>query len=81
MIQIGSKFFSLEAIALSRPAASLTRKEIGELMTGFKQAESSFQYFKSKGNRNITECDLKVQLLDEVVDQFETCRKAYQTIL
>ena len=54
-----------------------TRKEIDELMTGFKEAESSFQYFKSKVNKSITECDLKVQLLVEVEDQFETCRKVY----
>ena len=58
-----------------------TRKEIDDLMTGFKEAESSFQYFKSKINKNITECDLKPQLLDEVVDQFEICREAYQAAM
>ena len=58
-----------------------TRKEIDDLMTGFKEAESSFQYFKSKINKNITECDLKPQLLDEVLDQFETCREAYQAAM
>ena len=50
-------------------------------MTGFKKAESSIQYFKSKINKNITECDLKRQLLDGVVDQFETCREAYQAAM
>ena len=50
-------------------------------MTTFKEAESFFQYFKSKVNKNITKCDLKIQLLDEVVDQFETCRKAYQATM
>ena len=50
-------------------------------MTGFNETESSFQYFKSKVNKNVTECDLKIQLLDEVVDQFETCRKAYLATL
>ena len=58
-----------------------TRKEIDDLMTGFKEAESSFQDFKSKINKNITECDLKPQLLNEVVDQFETCREAFQAAM
>ena len=58
-----------------------TRKEIDDLMTAFKEAESSFQYFKSKVKKNITECDLIAKLLDEIVDQFETCREAYQAAM
>ena len=68
----------MELKQLTNQLGWATRKKIGDRMTGFKEAESSFQYFKSKINKNITECDLKPQLLDEVVDQFETCSEAYQ---
>ena len=71
----------MELKQLTNQLGWATRKEIDDLMTGFKEAESSFQYFKSKINKNITECDLKSQLLDEVLDQFETSREAYQAAM
>ena len=38
-------------------------KELMKLLTCFKKGESSHQYFKSKVNMNVTECDLKLNFL------------------
>ena len=36
---------------------------------------------KSRINKTITECDLKAQMFDEVADQFETCREAFEATM